>query len=168
MNAKAAESPVGSKGLLFYPFGNGAERILENKNFGGSIEGFNFNIHTQNDVLRAAQEGIVFSLVYGIEIMNETGIEADVIRAGKANMFLSRVFTETLAGTTGAVVELYNTDGAEGAARGAGIGAGIYKSFDAAFKNLKRVDVVNIPEPKQNEYKAAYSKWKKDLKNLSN
>lgn len=166
MNKMAAESSIGSNGLLFYPFGNGAERVLENKNIGGSLEGFNFNIHTQSDVLRAAQEGIVFALVYGIGVMKQSGIDAKVIKAGKANMFLSQIFRDTLAGTTNSVIELYNTDGAEGAARGAGVGAGLFKSFDEAFKALKIVDTIKILEHQQIKYKEAYVKWKIGLENM--
>ena len=163
INEIAQKSPVGSNGLLFFPFGNGAERILENKELGGSIEGFNFNIHTRNDLLRAVQEGIVFSLVYGMEIMKKTGIDIKVIKAGKANMFLSPIFRETLAGTTGATIQLYNTDGAEGAARGAGFGAGIYRSFEETFKSLEILSEINILTSQQTAYKTAYDIWKKAL-----
>ena len=163
MNRMASRSPVGSNGLLFYPYGNGVERIFENKDIGASVEGFNFNLHTTGDVLRSAQEGIVFSLVYGMEIMEKAGIEAKVIKAGKSNMFLSPVFRDTLAGTTNSVIELYNTDGSVGAARGAGMGAGIYRSFEEAFKNLKKPDTVEIPKAQQAPYREAYLKWKKEL-----
>lgn len=168
MNEKASKSPIGSNGLLFFPFGNGAERILENKEIGGSLEGFNFNIHSQNDVLRAAQEGIVFALVYGIEIMKETGINAGIIKAGKANMFLSSIFRDTLAGTTNTVIELFDTDGAEGAARGAGIGAGLYKSSEEAFKDLKILDKIQIGKIQQKKYRDAYIRWKERLEILIN
>jgi len=163
MNEMAAKSPIGSNGLLFFPFGNGVERIFENKEVEAGIEGFNFNIHTKNDLLRAAQEGIVFSLVYGIEIMKETGIEAKVIKAGKANMFLSQIFRDTLAGTSDTKIELYNTDGAVGAARGAGVGAGFYKSFEEAFKTLQKLEETVINEHEQEKYLIAYTRWKKRL-----
>jgi len=163
MNELASESPVGSNGLRFYPYGNGVERLFENKDVGASVEGFEFNVHTKNDLLRAAQEGIVFSLVYGIEIMQKTGIEANVIKAGKANMFLSPIFRETLAGTTGATIELYDTDGAEGAARGAGVGAGIFNTFNEAFQSLEKLEVIKIPDSQQTAYKMAYQTWKKNL-----
>jgi xylulokinase len=163
MNELASESPVGSNGLRFYPYGNGVERLFENKDVGASVEGFEFNVHTKNDLLRAAQEGIVFSLVYGIEIMQKTGIEANVIKAGKANMFLSPIFRETLAGSTGATIELYDTDGAEGAARGAGVGAGIFNTFNEAFQSLEKLEVIKIPDSQQTAYKMAYQTWKKNL-----
>lgn len=111
MNVLAARSPIGSKGISIIPFGNGAERILKNQDIGCAIRGINFNIHERSDILRAAQEGIVFSFQYGMEIMQEMGMPLQVIRAGKANMFLSPVFRQTLASISGTIIELYNTDG---------------------------------------------------------
>lgn len=118
MNVLAARSPIGSKGISIIPFGNGAERILKNQDIGCAIRGINFNIHERSDILRAAQEGIVFSFQYGMEIMQEMGMPLQVIRTGKANMFLSPVFRQTLASISGTIIELYNTDGSAGAARG--------------------------------------------------
>ncbi|MDR0798376.1 MAG: carbohydrate kinase, partial [Dysgonamonadaceae bacterium] len=109
MNNLASQSPIGSKGLSIIPFGNGAERILENRETGCSIHGVNFNIHNQADIIRAAQEGIVFSFRYGMEIMAGMGMNINVIRAGNANMFLSPIFRQTLASISGAVIELYDT-----------------------------------------------------------
>lgn len=163
MNDAASDVPVGSDGLMFFPFGNGAERVLENKELGAQLEGLNFNIHSKGHLLRAAQEGIVFAFVYGMEIMQQTGIETQVIKAGKANMFLSPIFRNTLAGVTGATIELYDTDGSIGAARGAGVGAGLYKSFEQAFATLKKVDEIKVPESEQEAYKKAYKEWKKQL-----
>ena len=127
MNALAEKAPVGSDGLVILPYGNGAERTLENRNIGASIHGLNFNMHNRSHLLRAAQEGIVFALNYGLEIMRRSGVKVKTVRAGNANMFLSPLFGEAFATVTGSVVELYNTDGSQGAARGAGIGAGIYR-----------------------------------------
>lgn len=166
MNELAASIPVGSQGLMFFPFGNGAERVLENKDMGARLEGLNFNIHSKAHMMRAAQEGIVFSLVYGMEIMEETGIETKVIRAAKANMFLSPIFRETLAGVTGATIEMYDTDGSLGAARGAGVGAGIYKSYAEAFKQLEKVGVIKVEETERAKYVAAYKIWKARLQYL--
>ena len=127
MNELAAQAPVGCKGLMILPYGNGAERTLENKDIGASVYGLNFNIHNRAHLLRAAQEGIVFALNYGLGIMKDMGIELTTVRAGRANMFLSSLFGQIFAAVTGTTVELYNTDGSQGAARGAGVGAGIYK-----------------------------------------
>ena len=121
MNELASLSPIGSKGLSIIPFGNGAERVLENKEVDCSLNGINFNIHTKGDVLRAAQEGIVFSYEYGMNIMRNMGMNIQVIRAGNANMFLSSIFRQTLSSISNAVIELYDTDGAAGAARAAGL-----------------------------------------------
>ncbi|MDR2138444.1 MAG: carbohydrate kinase [Tannerella sp.] len=163
MNSLAAQSPVGSKGLSVIPFGNGSERMLGNRETGCSLHGINFNIHSQADIVRAAQEGIVFSFRYGMEIMSGMGMDISLIRAGNANMFLSPVFRRTLAGISGATVELYDTDGAAGAAGGAGIGAGIYASGTEAFAGLERLAVIE-PEPENYErYEAAYHRWKNYL-----
>jgi xylulokinase len=163
MNQLAAEVPIGSKGVTILPFGNGAERVLNNRNIGSSFTGINFNIHNRNHVFRAAQEGIVFSFKYGMDIMQNTGIDVKVIRAGKANMFLSPVFRDTLAGVTGATIELYNTDGSVGAARGAGIGSGYYTSAKEAFANLTKLETVEPDARKKAEYETAYRNWKESL-----
>ena len=163
MNQLAAQSPIGSKGISIIPFGNGAERILENKETGCSIHGINFNIHSQQDMLRAAQEGIVFSFQYGMEIMKEMGMDISMIRAGNANMFLSPIFRQTLAGVSGATIELYDTDGAAGAAKGAGIGAGIYASNKEAFASLKKLAVIEPEAEFKAQYWDAYGRWKNFL-----
>jgi xylulokinase len=163
MNELAAKAPIGSEGLVVLPFGNGAERILGNKNIGAEISGLNFNNHSLPHLVRAAQEGIVFALNYGLEVMKEMGVKPDKVRAGEANMFLSPVFSAAFASVTGAVVELYNTDGAQGAARGAGVGAGVYKSLKEAFSGLKAVKVIEPDRSKGDQYKEAYQNWLKKL-----
>lgn len=163
LNELAARIPVGSEGLSILPFGNGAERMLQNKPSSCSVHGLNFNIHSKAHLARAAQEGIVFSFKYGMEIMNQMGIDIDVIRAGNANMFLSPVFREALAGVTGAVIELYDTNGAVGAAKGAGMGAGIYSSAEEAFASLKKIDVIEPDGLKADQYCGAYETWKERL-----
>jgi xylulokinase len=161
MNDLAATAPIGSAGVSILPFGNGAERMLENREVGSSIHGVNFNIHSQAHLLRAAQEGIVFSFKYGIEVMEQMGMNVNKIHAGHANMFLSPIFRNTLAGVTGAVIELYDTDGSVGAAKGAGIGAGIYRDNTEAFSTLEKLAVIE-PSDAQ-EYKDAYEVWKSRL-----
>ena len=161
MNELAAQIPVGSEGVSIIPFGNGAERVLGNQEPNCSIHGINFNRHTKAHLARAAHEGIAFSFKYGMDIMNQMGIETKTIRAGHANLFLSPIFRQTLANITGATIELYNTDGSVGAARGAGIGAGIYKNAEEAFSTLKKIIVV---KPEQADVAAsleAYDKWVK-------
>ena len=161
MNDIAAKAPIGSAGVSIMPFGNGAERMLENKEVGSSIHGVNFNVHNKSHLLRAAQEGIVFSFKYGIEVMEQMGMNVNKIHAGHANMFLSPIFRETLAGVSGAVIELYDTDGSVGAAKGAGIGAGIYKDNTEAFATLEKLAVI---EPAHTaEYTDAYEAWKSRL-----
>ncbi|MGC8802286.1 MAG: xylulokinase, partial [Bacteroidales bacterium] len=159
MNQLAASIAPGSDGLRVLPFGIGAERMLRNKDIGCHIGNFNFNLHNQSHILRAAQEGIVFAFHYGIEIMKGIGISTSVIRAGKAIMFLSPIFTTTLASITGATIELYNTDGSVGAARGAGIGVGLYRSFDNAFVGLNKIEVIQPDDKLKNVLNEAYQHW---------
>ena len=161
MNELAAQVPIGAEGVSILPFGNGAERMLCNKDTGCSIHGVNFNIHSKAHLVRAAQEGIVFSFQYGIEIMQQMGMKVDKIHAGLANMFQSEIFRDTLAGVSGATIELFNTDGSVGAAKGAGIGAGIYKDSREAFSTLERLAVITPRNEEQ--YKEAYERWKTNL-----
>ena len=159
MNDLAAQAPVGADGVTILPFGNGAERILENKELGTHIQGINFNIHTNAHVLRAAQEGIVFALKYSFDIMQAMGMEIHTVKAGKANMFLSPVFREAFANVTGTQVELYNTDGAVGAARGAGIGVGMYDTPADAFQGLHQLGTIEPDPSLQPQYEEAYQRW---------
>ncbi len=163
MNEIAARAPAGAAGLLILPFGNGAERTLENKEIAASVQGLNFNIHNRSHLFRAAQEGIVFALKYGVDIMRAMDIQVHSVRAGHANMFLSPLFAETFATVTGATVELFDTDGSQGAARGAGIGAGIYKSHQEAFTGLRAVKVVEPDSSQTAPLHEAYAKWRRQV-----
>ena len=164
MNEMAAGVPVGSDGVSILPFGNGAERVLGNRNIGAQICGLDFNRHSQGHLFRAAQEGIVFSFKYGMDILKGIGIEAKVIRAGKSNMFLSPVFRQTLADIAGVSIELYNTDGAAGAARGAGIGSGYYSSANEAFQGLKKIETIDPERNDKDRVNLAYQRWEDNLK----
>lgn len=156
MNALSATISEGSDGLSVLPFGNGAERMLNNKIVGAHLQNIDLNIHTQAHVFRAVQEGIAFSFRYGFDILKENGMQASVIRAGKANLFLSDVFTQSFVNITGVPVELYDNDGSHGAAVGAGIGAGIFASPGEAFANTKALKLI---EPKANHLEEAYQNW---------
>ncbi len=158
MNDLAAKAPIGSEGVTILPFGNGAERVLENNQVGCSFHGINFNIHNRSHLLRAAQEGIVFSFMYGMEVMESIGMKIDKIHAGHANMFLSPIFRDTLASVSGATIELYDTDGAVGAA----IGAGIYKDNNEAFATLVNMGEIH-PAADRTPYLEAYARWKECL-----
>ena len=164
MNALAASVNHGSGGLTILPFGNGAERILGNREIGASISNLNLNIHGNSHIYRALQESIAYSFRYGFDIMKDLGMTVSVIRAGSANMFLSRLFKQLIANLTGATVYLYNTDGSLGAARGAGVGCGFYSSLEEAFSSI---EVVNITEPDpviSSTYSGLYSDWVEKLK----
>jgi len=164
MNELASQVPIGSEGLVMLPYGNGAERTLENRNIGASVHGWNLSIHKKQHFLRAAQEAIVFALNYGLEIMKDVGVSPEKIRAGNANMFLSPLFCEAFANTTGAEVTLYNTDGSQGAARGAGLGAGIYLLLEGMFFGLEPVNVVEPTKALKGPYQEAYQQWKDTLR----
>ncbi len=163
MNRLAASAPAGCSSLLALPFGNGAERVLENRYTGASFSGIDLNRHSLAHILRAAQEGIAFSFYYGIEIMRDMGLSVEVIRAGHANLFLSPLFRQTLSTLCGARIELYNTDGSLGAARGAALGAGLYSSREEAFRSLRIVEVVEPNEEHAEALKSAYRRWKSEL-----
>ena len=165
MNDLAATAPVGSDGLMILPVGNGAERVLANRSTGARMVGIDLVRHGQAHIVRAVQEGIAFSFRYGIDIMKDMGLKPDVIRAGKANMFLSPLFRSTLATLCDARIELFDTDGSLGAARGAALGAGIYKSTDEAFATLERLDVIEPEADWKQPLEAAYNRWKQELVN---
>ena len=160
MNDMAGKAAPGSDGLTILPFGNGAERMLLNKDVGCRVIGLNFNRHSNAHLFRAAQEGIAFSFRYGLDIMKETGIMPSVIRAGAANMFQSLLFREALSCITDTEIHLYNTDGSLGAARGAGIGCGYYKSAREAFEGLAEVGITEPDSTQAEAYESAYSRWK--------
>ena len=163
MNRLMETVPVGCEGVSVIPFGNGAERVLENQQTDCSIHGINFNKHGKAHLLRAAQEGIVFSFCYGMEIMQQMGMELNKIHAGRANMFLSDIFRDTLAGVSGATIELYDTDGSVGAAKGAGMGCGFYKDHQEAFSTLKQLAVIEPDNSNRAAYLQAYTHWKSRL-----
>lgn len=166
MNTLTDQVPIGSEGVSIIPFGNGAERVLENQETGCSIHGVNFNKHGKAHLMRAAQEGIVFSFCYGMEIMQQMGMNLKTIRAGKANMFLSPLFRNTLASVSGATIELSETDGSVGAAKGAGIGCGIYKDNNEAFASLKKLAVIEPDQAQMQQYLDAYAQWKERLQSV--
>jgi xylulokinase len=157
MNQLAQQAPLGSNGLRILPFGNGAERMLNNKLIGVHFHHIDLNLHTQAHIFRAVQEGIACAFRYGLDIMRENGMNPTVIRAGKANLFLSDLFTEAFVNVTGVPVELYENDGSVGAALGAGIGAGIFASAEEGFKQMTPIQVV---QPTTNAYEAVYQEWK--------
>jgi xylulokinase len=166
INQVAAEIPMGSDGIFCYPFGNGAERILENRNPGAQILGLDFNRHNKFHMARAAQEGIVFALMYGTEIMVEMGLSLKRVRAGMANMFLSPLFARTFANLIHCPVELYNTDGALGAARAAGYGSGYYAHIRDCYAGMEIVSRIDPAERDANQIRGIYEHWKKGLSDI--
>lgn len=167
MNAKADEVPVGSDDLIVLPFGNGAERILNNKNIGSHFANLNFNKHKDGHMYRAALEGIAFSFVYGMEILKNDNAIINVVRAGNDNLFRSEIFSNTVATLIGHEIEIYNTTGSVGAARAAGLTDGDFKKFG---DNITQNDHVMTFKPLTNKepYESAYQNWKKELENVLN
>ena len=163
MNKIVAAVPPGCSGVGVLPFGNGAERMLENREIGCRIYGVNFNLTDKYYLIRAAQEGIVFSFKYGMDIMADMGMKVGTIHAGHANMFLSPIFRQTLANVTGTTIELFDTDGAAGAARGAGMGAGIYADHNEAFASLHKMETIEPTENHGGSISEAYELWKAEL-----
>jgi xylulokinase len=168
INEAAATIAPGSEGVFVLPFGNGAERMLNNRTIGAHLHSLNFNIHTAAHLYRASQEGIAFAFRYGLDIMRSNGISPSVIRASRTNMFLSEVFTEAFVNATGLSVELYQGDGSTGAAIGAGLGAGIYKTAEEAFQHFKPLYKAEPSEKLSSTYDSLYENWKDVLNNQLN
>lgn len=162
MNEKASQVNVGSQGLVVIPFGNGAERMFNNKNIGSHILNLNFNIHTNAHLYRASLEGIAFSFVYGMECLKDDNAKIDVIRAGNDNLFRSEIFSNTVATLIGHEIEIYNTTGAVGAARAVGLTDGDFEKFGSAITTNDHV-MTFLPLKNKEEYEKSYQNWKKEL-----
>jgi len=163
MNISAAGVKPGSQGLKILPFGNGAERLLENTDIGASIHSLNLNTHGTRHIYRAVQEGIAYAFRYAADIMKEAGTDISLVRAGKSNMFMSKLFSQLVADLTGASVLLHNTEGSAGAARGAGLGAGIFADQKEAFKGMEVEEEINPAQKEREIYEALYIEWKEVL-----
>jgi xylulokinase len=161
LNEAAASVPIGADGLLAIPFGNGAERMLNNQIVGAHFEQIDLNIHGMAHMVRAVQEGIAFSFRYGLDIMRENGMHPQVVRASRANLFLSDVFTKAFAGVNQVSVEFYEGDGSYGAAIGAGIGSGIFANTREAAAGRKPIG--HITPSHTDFYEERYAAWKESL-----
>jgi xylulokinase len=166
LNELALSAPLGSGGVIILPFGNGAERMLANRELDAHVLNVQFNTHSQAHLLRAVQEGIACAFNYGIEILHEMAIMPNVLRAGQANLFQGPIFTETLAHTAGVAIELYNTDGAQGAARGAALGIKYFASRQEAFKGLERLKIIEPKNSRIPEFKELYQRWSSALQRI--
>lgn len=160
MNELAATTAIGSQGLLCVPFGNGAERIFQNKLVGASFEHLDLNRHGRAEMIRSAQEGIAFSMAYGIEMLADAGIKPKKLKAGFANMYLSDVFAQTIVNAANVSVDLLESDGAFGAALGAGLGLKYYKTEEEAVSNIKHIKTINPNSAELSQTKIAYESWK--------
>jgi xylulokinase len=162
MNEKASQVNVGSQGLVVIPFGNGAERMFNNKNIGSHILNLNFNIHTNAHIYRASLEAIAFSFVYGMECLKDDNAKINVIRAGNDNLFRSEIFSNTVATLIGHEIEIYNTTGAVGAARAVGLTDGDFEKFGSGITTNDHV-MTFLPLKNKEEYERAYQNWKQEL-----
>lgn len=162
LNNYANQSEIGSKDLMCFPYGNGAERIFNNKIIGGSFRNLDFNRHKKNEISRSVQEGIAFSMVYGLELLNSSGIVPKKIMAGYANMYLSSIFSSTIVNASNVPIQLLESDGAYGAALGAGIGSHYYKSVNEGINSIQLLSEI-LPDQNKNQTMDFYEKWKFEL-----
>lgn len=165
LNNYASNSEIGSKGLLCFPYGNGAERIFNNKIIGGSFRNLDFNRHQKNEISRSVQEGIAFSMVYGLELLSSSGIIPRKIKAGFSNMYLSSIFSSTIVNASNIPIQLLESDGAYGAALGAGIGSKYYNSVQEGINSIKILSEI-LPDQNKNKTFEYYEKWKSELLNM--
>ena len=154
-----------SRGLKFYPFGNGTERLFNNKNIGSHLVGLNFNTHKHSHIIRSTLEGIAFSMTYGIELLREFGVSVNTVRVGNANLFLSKLFRDAFVNSANVKLQLYDTNGSEGAARGAALGSGFYNTEKEAFSKLKMIK--EIHPIKGDDHMRDYVNWKNFLNKLN-
>ena len=166
LNLSAMNTSVGSDNLKFYPFGNGSERLFNNKELGSHFINLNFNVHNDTHLIRSVQEGIAFSMCYGIEMLKDLGVKVKTIRVGNANLFLSMLFREAFVNTSGIDLEIYDTDGAQGAARAAALGIGYYSNEGEAFNNLKLITKLKPDKELVARYTSHYDEWKNFLPNF--
>ena len=165
LEIQAQSIPVGAEGLCFIPFGNGAERMLENRNLGAQLLGLEFNRHTDSHIYRAALEGIAFAFFYGFKILSSLGLKSELIKVGNDNLFRSKIFSQTLANLTGSQISVIDTTGAIGAAKGAGLGIGLYSDLEEAFGTQASI-LTYIPEKETENYLVAYNSWERKLEKL--
>ncbi|WP_258102066.1 xylulokinase [Marinoscillum pacificum] len=165
MEEKASAISIGSDGLRMLPFGNGAERMLSNQDPGATVLGLQFNRHQQSHFYRAALEGIAFSFMYGMEVMQELGLDINKLRVGNDNLFQSNIFSTTIASLSGAPIEMVETTGAIGAARGAAYGLGYYKTLAEAVAGDT---ILKVYQPASGNYQEAYQSWKNELIKILN
>ncbi len=163
MDDQAGKAPPCSGGVLVLPFGNGPERSLGNRNPGASIHGVDFNSHGLPHVLRAGLEGVAFSLRHGVEVMQSLGFGLSAVRAGDANLFKSRLFRRIFSSAVGARLLVFGTDGSQGAARGAGVGAGLYRTPEEAAGRLDVLDEIRPDPDLAARYEETYRRWRRAM-----
>jgi len=164
---KKAESIDSSEGIYFYSFGNGSERLFKNKKIDSHLIGLDFNIHLNSHIIRAALEGIAFTLTYGIELLRDFGVDIQTVRVGNANLFLSKVFRESFVNSSNIKLQLFDTNGAEGAARGAALGCKFFDNEKDAFNSLEMISETTPDLQSKDKYLKEYHNWKKFLNKIN-
>lgn len=112
-------------------------------------------------MVRATLEGIAFALIHGIEILKNDGVVIENLKVGNDNLFLSEVFSKTMANILGITIQMLQATGAEGAAK-AGIAGDNGGQNDDIIKITKTID----PDPEsQNQSIDSFKNWEKQLLN---
>lgn len=132
LNEIAQETPPGSDGVVFLPYMAGERSPIWDPNAKGVYYGLDFN-KTKGHMVRAAMEGVAFSLKHNLDIAEDTGAKVEELRAmgGSANSLL---WTQIKSDITGKPIVVPSSDTATtlGAVILAGVGVGVYKDFEEA------------------------------------
>jgi xylulokinase len=163
MEKMSNKIPVGSDGLRIIPFGNGSERMLGNENMGAQVHNLQFNRHGKAHFYRAALEGIAFSFVYGMKVLQELGLNVSVLRVGNDNLFQSAIFSATISNLLGCQIELIKTTGATGAAIASGVGIGLWKEASEGLGALESVGKYEPDISVKGLYTDQYGDWERRL-----
>ncbi|MEO0895658.1 MAG: FGGY family carbohydrate kinase [Bacteroidota bacterium] len=165
MDQLAEKIAPGSDGLRVFPFGNGAERMLGNEDTGGRIVNLQFNRHSHAHLYRAALEGIAFSFVHGMEILQQMGVDVSLMRVGNDNLFRSAVFANTISSLLESRIEMVEASGAIGAARASGVAIGRFGSIEEAVQGG---NVLQTYEPtySKDQLQLAFEAWQTELKSM--
>ena len=168
LNAQAAVSKPGARGVIFLPYLDGDFTPNNDADARGVFIGMD-TATTKNDMIRAVLEGVAFCILDNIMLIRELGGEIDdvVITGGVAK---SSLWLQIIADVTGCPVSL--PDETEGAPFGnaiiAGVGSGVYSSFEDAIKRTVEVERhAFLPDASNHAlYSDMYSVYKELYPNL--
>ena len=147
MSSLAESTPAGSGGVTFLPYMAGERSPIWNPNACGVFFGLNFGT-TRGQMIRACMEGVAYALRHNLETAESAGARAETLRSmgGSAN---SRIWTQIKADVTGRNIEVPASDTATtlGAAILAGVGTGVWNSFEEAARQTVSVKTRYAPDP---------------------